>query len=73
MNASAQVKEFCKRNRINVNASARVPMLSVSFSGGAMWIECFDNYPAALAYITKAENAYRNSGTAKPWTKSNTK
>lgn len=73
MNASAQVKEFCKRNRINLNASNRVPMLSVSFSGGSMWIECFDDFPAALQYLTKGENAYRDSGTVKPWTKPNTK
>jgi len=73
MNASQQVKEFCKRNSINLNASARVPMLSVSFSGGSMWIECFENYPAALTYITKHENAHRDTGTAKPWTKPNTK
>lgn len=73
MNASQQVKLFCKQNRINVSASARVPMLSVGFSGGAMWLECFDNWAAALAFISKAEIAYKDFGTAKPWTKSNTK
>lgn len=73
MNASAQVKEFCKRNRINVNGANRVPMLSVSFSGGSMWIECFDNWPGALAFVTKAENAFRDNGVVKPWSKPNTK
>jgi hypothetical protein len=73
MNASAQVKLFCKQNRINLNASARVPMLSVSFAGGAMWIEVFDNYPAALAFLATAQNAYKDCGTPQPWTKSNTK
>lgn len=73
MNAASQVKEFCKRNGINVNASGRVPMLSTSFSGGSMWIECFDNWPQALDFITKALVAYSTYDKVKPWTVPNTK
>lgn len=73
MNASQQVKEFCKQNRINLNSANRIPMLSVMFLGGAMWVECFDNYPSALEFITKHINAYRNTGVATPWSTPNTK
>lgn len=73
MNAAAQVKLFCKQHKINLNATGRIPTMSVSFAGGAMWIELFDNWPAALAFIVAARRAYQDFETPQPWTKPNTK
>jgi hypothetical protein len=71
MAAAAQVKAFAKANGMKVNAAHGVPMLSKGFAGGAMWLECFDSYSDALAYVEKARNAYRDRGTDLPWNKPN--
>lgn len=73
MTACTNVRNFVKANDMRINATGGQPMLSKPFTGGAMWIECFDSYADAWAYITKAREAYTLHNKPLPWSVANYK
>jgi hypothetical protein len=64
MTARQQVTTYCRQTGLKVCGKHGVPMLS---NAAASWVECFDDWAQALAFLVKARNAHFDAGKALPW------
>lgn len=69
MTPSQQVREFCKRNSMEVSSKDGVVMISKRIVNDSWYIELFDNYSQAVEFIAKAQNDFINKSKELPWSK----
>lgn len=69
--AAKQVKDYAKQVGLKADAKNGVPTIAKAFPGGSMYIELFDTWDEALAFISKAKRASEDSGKPLPWSKPN--
>lgn len=73
MTPSQQVKLFARQHGMKVDSQHGVVTISKNHAAGAMWIECFDNYKQAYAFLSDANEAYVIHRKEQPWNKPNYK
>lgn len=66
MTDKQQVTAYARGSELKVCGKGGVPMLS---NKSATWVDCFDSWADAKAFIVKARNDHFDRGIAYPWAK----
>jgi hypothetical protein len=67
MTKTQEAKKFAKAHGLKINTSGGIPMLSREISPNYFWIEVFDNWDEAHAFLRTAKLNRENTGAKFPW------